>query len=99
MKKFVDEINLTEVKIIHRVPVFIEENDLGDVIRQAKAEVEEKEKQEFEFMPELKKLQTVVKEAHTLFLVFFKLRNTTQSTLKVFGFCNFFISGNDSRIS
>jgi hypothetical protein len=25
-------------------------------------------------------LQTVVKEAHTLFLVFFKLRNTTQST-------------------
>jgi len=44
-------------------------------------------------------LQKVVKKTHTLFLVFFKLQNTTQSTLKVFGFCNFFISGNDSRIS
>ena len=29
---------------------------------------------------QLKKLQTVVKKTHTLFLVFFKLRNTTQST-------------------
>ena len=43
-------------------------------------------------------LQTVVKEAHTLFLVFFKLRNTTQSTLKVFGFCNFFILRHDFEI-
>ena len=33
------------------------------------------------------------------FLVFFKLQNTTQSTPYFSGFCNFFISGNDSRIS
>ena len=45
------------------------------------------------------RVQTVVKKTHTLFLVFFKLRNTTQSTLKVFGFCNFFILRHDLRIS
>ena len=48
---------------------------------------------------QLKKLQTVVNKVHTLFLVFFKLWNTTQSTLKVFGFCNFFISRHDLRTS
>ena len=47
---------------------------------------------------QLKKLQTVVNKVHTLFLVFFKLRNTTQSTLKVFGFCNFFILRHDFEI-
>ena len=35
-------------------------------------------------------LQTVVKEAHTLFLVFFKLRNTTQSTSLIFRFVQLF---------
>ena len=39
---------------------------------------------------QLKKLQTVVKEAHTLFLVFFKLRNKTQSTSLSFRFLQLF---------
>ena len=41
-----DETNLTEVEIIHRVPVLTETNDLGGEMRRAKAEAEEKEKQE-----------------------------------------------------
>jgi len=40
------ETNLTEVKIFHRVPVLTETNDLGGEMRRAKAEAEEKEKQE-----------------------------------------------------
>ena len=39
---------------------------------------------------QLKKLQTVVKEAHTLFLVFFKLQNITQSTSLSFRFLQLF---------
>ena len=35
---------------------------------------------------QLKKMQTVVNKVHTLFLVFFKLRNTTQSTSLTFRF-------------
>ena len=44
--KFFDENNLTEVEITHRVPVLTEAEDLGGVMRRAKAEAEEKEKQE-----------------------------------------------------
>ena len=40
------ETNLTEVEITHRVPVLTETNDLGGEMRRAKAEAEEKEKQE-----------------------------------------------------
>ncbi len=36
----------TTVEVIHLVPVLTETNDLGGKIRQAKAETEEKEKQE-----------------------------------------------------
>ena len=39
---------------------------------------------------QLKKLQTVVNKVHTLFLVFFKLRNTTQSTSLSFRFLQLF---------
>ena len=42
----IDENNLNEVEIIHRVPVLTEANDLGGEMRRAKAEAEEKEKQE-----------------------------------------------------
>jgi hypothetical protein len=42
-----DESDLSEeVEIIHRVPVLTETNDLGGEMRRAKAEAEEKEKQE-----------------------------------------------------
>ena len=44
--KFVDENNLNEVEITHRVPVLTETNDLGGEMRRAKAEAEEKTKQE-----------------------------------------------------
>ena len=37
-----------------------------------------------------KKLQTVVNKVHTIFLVFFKLRNTTQSTSLSFRFLQLF---------
>ena len=39
---------------------------------------------------QLKKMQTVVNKVHTLFLVFFKLRNTTQSTSLSFRFLQLF---------
>ena len=36
-----DETKLTEVEIIHRVPVLTETNDLGGAMRRAKDEAEE----------------------------------------------------------
>ena len=42
----IDETNLTEVEIIHRVPILTEANDLGGEMRRAKAAAEEKAKQE-----------------------------------------------------
>ena len=44
--KVYDETNLTEVEIIHRIPILTEANDLGGEMRRAKAAAEEKEKQE-----------------------------------------------------
>jgi hypothetical protein len=41
-----DESDLTEVEITHRIPILTEANDLGGELRRAKAEAEEKEKQE-----------------------------------------------------
>jgi len=48
--------NLTEVELIHRVPVLTETSDLGGAVRRAKAEAEEtkhlKNGEKFEFTPE-----------------------------------------------
>ena len=50
-----DDTSLTEVEIIHHVPLLTETNDLGGEIRRAKAEAEEKEKQERLVRDELEK--------------------------------------------
>ena len=60
--KFVDETNLTEVEITHRVPVLTEANDLGGEMRRAKAAAEEKTEQERLEREEKEKQERLVRE-------------------------------------
>ena len=57
-----DESDLTEVEIIHRVPVLTEANDLGGEMRRAKAAAEEKEKQERLKREEKEKQERLVRD-------------------------------------
>ena len=60
--KFVDETNLTEVEITHRVPALTEANDLGGEMRRAKAAAEEKKEQERLKREEKEKQERLVRE-------------------------------------
>ena len=60
--KVYDETNLTEVEIIHRIPILTEANDLGGEMRRAKAAAEEKEKQERLNREEKEKQERLVRD-------------------------------------